>query len=599
MSKRSYEELLQKIQNLEEVNAELTEVNAELTEVNAELTEVNAEVNAELTDVLRVNAELTEVNAEVNTELTDVLRVNAELTEEIMATSIYAAIVGGRDIRGLINLGTESTNMNSKTHDISSVTIKAFTLRNLIAAIDELKEMGIDPSFERIGSVLIPYINKKSQLSYHSEADVATYVNLALTDATTVCNELIKMVASTKSTKTMELFVRQEMSIFSNRCDHAVVYDLTSNASIFSVETKKHFGENFHQSMENLASGQCLDQLKAMYLMGHPLPLGALTCFNETYFTSLSPDIDWDALPTLRSLEDIVERLPGSVLPPNGTPPPPKMESPTSARTIRETASQVATTGFTLDETRCIIRSNKCITQDNLVSAFVIIILQALTACYVPKLFKQFTVIGEHIEVDCIRMTSKHYDWGKFCATYQGSFSSLNYWYTTLHLTYCIGNGSTSKVYYAITQEGYDCVVKMYVQSHYEDGTRKSSSKFKSDSKKYVKIEKDNYAKIYGNEVFVRTRQLNGFQCVIMPYFEPIKPKDRRAVLTSIKARLQKFAGKKMSFDPSDRKWRHVGRYQEKIFLFDLGDLKTCKTPAMAQTFVQEHLDSLESKIES
>ena len=81
-----------------------------------------------------------------------------------------------------------------------------------------------------------------------------------------------------------------------------------------------------------------------------------------------------------------------------------------------------------------------------------------------------------------------------------------------------------------------------------------------------------------------------------MPYFEPIKPKDRPAVLISIEERLQEFAGKKMAFDPSDRKWRHVGRYQEKIFLFDLGDLKTCKTPAMAQIRAKDHVGELDTQ---
>ena len=81
----------------------------------------------------------------------------------------------------------------------------------------------------------------------YNQADVAIYVILALNDATKICNALIDMVASTmESTENVILYVRQERSIFSNRCDHAVVCNSASNAPVFCVDTKYRFDETFH-----------------------------------------------------------------------------------------------------------------------------------------------------------------------------------------------------------------------------------------------------------------------------------------------------------------------------------------------------------------
>ena len=63
-------------------------------------------------------------------------------------------------------------------------------------------------------------------MHYSNEADIAFYVNLALRDSTKICNAVL---SSTKAanyegiTSPIKLKVWQEMSIFSNRCDHAAV----------------------------------------------------------------------------------------------------------------------------------------------------------------------------------------------------------------------------------------------------------------------------------------------------------------------------------------------------------------------------------------
>ena len=387
-----------------------------------------------------------------------------ELDRKLKAVSLYTAIDISSEFM-LVLHGTQSTHMNVSNHGDASMISETFTLpENLIAKIDILKEKTKqDPKLEEVTSqMMAKVLSSDAPPSYHTKADVENYVNAALSDATSICNKLIKRVAATNnqsSTKIMTLLVRHEMSLFSNRFDHAVVYDLTSNAPIFCVETKKHFGSEFHESAKNSALGQCLDQLKAMQIMGHPAPIGALTCFNETYLTSLSRHIGWDTPPTFESLQEILELLPGNVLPENSTPPPLIMKShPSGCSSSQDSAGR-----FTSDKNRCIHRSDR-IEQKYLVSTFVIIILQALKSPYVPKVLKLLQV-NQRIDVACIQMTEIAYHWGKLCTTYKGPLISEENLSDTMYLIRCIGSGSTSKAFYAITQDGYDCVVKMYVRS--------------------------------------------------------------------------------------------------------------------------------------
>ena len=515
--------------------------------------------------------------------------------------SLHAAIVGTHIVK-LVCHGSNSSHTNPKNHEAAEMTAKVFAVPDLIAAIEKLKvKTHQDPKLDILGSgLMLQFLPSENQItsppSYHAEADVVFSVNLALKDALKICNALMSMDRSITPTKTVQLIVRQEMSIFSNRCDHAVVCDKASNAPIFCVETKKHFDDKFDKEEKNKALGQCRDQLKAMQLSGHPFPLGALTCFNETYLTSLSSDIIWDSPPTQKVLQDIVALLPGNKRPYNQTPSPLKMECPVDSNRNPVTAHRSA--NFVADEKRAIVRSENYIEQNDLVSVFVVIIIQALTGFYVPKPLQKFSEQNQTVEVNCIRMTKKGYKWGKLCTTYQGPFTERKHLKRNLHLIHCIGNGSTSKAYYAITEDGYDCVVKIYVQSNDEQGKLKRKDQFRKDSKKCVSNEKKNYSNIYGKDLCVETRTLNGLDCVIMPFFTPIPVVKRgdNILLQSIQQRLQQIAEKKMAFRDDDQQWQHVGCFADKIFLFDLGDLEQCVDTAAAKVSACNHYNKLAGK---
>jgi hypothetical protein len=521
--------------------------------------------------------------------------LQADLKDLVEDKSLHAVIVG-EGIAELTRLGSPSSHLNPKNHKPARVIKKVFmfNMNNLMSAIERLKvETGRDPKLKKLSSVLIHKMKQATPI-YYVEADVATYLQLALGDAVSICNVLLKTVAPHLK---IELVARQEMSIFSNRCDHVVVCDSMSGTPLFCVETKKHFDESVPAMEESKLFGQCFDQLKFMQAMGYTCPLGALSCFNQTYITSLSNDIEWDALPTLSNLQDTLTRLPGMESPANGTPPPHHVEQATGP--ICQATG--ATHSFQKDKGRTIFRSKDSIKQDNLVGAFVVIILKSLTGFHIKKPFRTYT-IGQLILTDCIQMTPKTYRWGELRTQHHGPCEDRRIWplHTTFYLLHCIGSGSTSKAYYAVTKDGNDCVVKIYLQSHDENGKLKDSAQFKSDSKMFVKNEKKNYQKIYGDVLckYVHVRKLNRYHCVILPFFEPISTVDRSniTVLNSIKKQLQRFVDHKMAFRDCDQKWRHIGRFNNEIYLFDLADLQQCDTKEAAQTCAVNHLRVLKEK---
>ncbi|KAL3903115.1 MAG: hypothetical protein SGARI_005524, partial [Bacillariaceae sp.] len=138
-----------------------------------------------------------------------------------------------------------------------------------------------------------------------------------------------------------------------------------------------------------------------------------------------------------------------------------------------------------------------------------------------------------------------------------------------------IGAGSTSRALRAVTQSGFDCVIKMYVRKH--DGNSPLTDKeFRQAGYDSVTREADQYQKIYpGLESNVWATNLNNFHRLILPYFRPIPKEERRSeeVLNGIRKALKSFETHNLCFAEEDVLWRHVGTYEETIYLFDLANL--------------------------
>ena len=122
---------------------------------------------------------------------------------------------------------------------------------------------------------------------------------------------------------------------------------------------------------------------------------------------------------------------------------------------------------------------------------------------------------------------------------------------------------------------------------------------FDKNGKKAIDRELKAYRKIYGAELqkYVWKEMLNGLHCLIHPYFKHVEKNCRRDTLPLISERLKKLFLSKdktiyYAFEEDDQLWRHVGWFNDQLYLFDLGDLKECSSD-VANDLIKSHHDRL------
>ena len=304
--------------------------------------------------------------------------------------------------------GNDSSHTNPGNHKKCKAQEKELALFDFYTFAKKLKGTEHDPKLEDEASRLLPFC--RHQPSYYTEADLQTFVAAAAGDAVQVCNSLFSAIAF-DGKPPPDLVVRQEVSIFSNRPDHIVLLNRTSNAPVFCIEVKKPF-DNKQRPFDKPSKlcGQLYDQLRALKGMGNSCPIGAITTFNATYFTMLDSSLDWNQPHTIPSLKKILDRFHKTPL----TPSPLK---------VTESASGCAPgcfkAAFVQDQNRNLIISKQSVDQNQLVSALVVLILHALEGAFKPPPLERFSK-GQLVVVDTICMSNSSYDWGTLHTAYQG-----------------------------------------------------------------------------------------------------------------------------------------------------------------------------------
>jgi hypothetical protein len=357
-----------------------------------------------------------------------------------------------------------------------------------------------------------------------------------------------------------------------------VVFDVVSGAPVFYVETKTVW--------DKLTKGvfrQMYDQLCEMQAKGHPNPFGALTCCDGTHILWLDNDSSKCVLDNLAEegygtdrLERIVRGLPGAyddaALDTDATASRSEQQFTKSPVKEKEPAdAQFSKDGFTRLATRNVTRS-AAIPPEDMVAAFVSAIFFSLDGFQNPREIKSFQ-LDQKVEEEALCLNKTSFEWGTFRTTYQGPAKKGWFRYPkSLYLVDHLGMGSTSTVYRALTPDGYNCVVKIYVKRRGDDKFVLSKRDFDNEANKAVAREVKAYKTIYGDELsgYVWQQKLNGLQCVIHPYFKHPDKEDRIGLLGKIRARLNDcFAKRGKAFATSDQVWRHVGWFKGKLYLFD------------------------------
>jgi hypothetical protein len=144
----------------------------------------------------------------------------------------------------------------------------------------------------------------------------------------------------------------------------------------------------------------------------------------------------------------------------------------------------------------------------------------------------------------------------------------------------------------------------MYVRKYDPETRRRIDKKeFTMAAKKCVSEEVQMYMKIYPElKDRVWTQKLANHFCVIMPFFAPVPKRDRLAIRDEVKEiLLNKFALEEESYryKSTDQSWRHIGRLNDVLYLFDLADLEKVtngKGGTTQKAYEYEHWKALERK---
>ena len=369
-------------------------------------------------------------------------------------------------------------------------------------------------SLAKMGSSIMSEASKSQELKYGSEADVQFYVHLVLNDAVAIANHLLG--------EKERLVARLESSLFTNRPDHSVILDSLSGAQMLTVETKFPFQKAPHEKI----LGQVFDYISWMRNLGHPNPFALLTTFEETY-------IAWDAADHVSSeialdetrleqdkIASIRKQLRTTTSSITSTPSPAKVESPTTAQTVESDINTYGNRKKRKKVIREVVRElamSEPFESKGMVTALVNAIfcsLQNFTgAPIVPNLLDK-TVLHRPV----LTLGKKGYKFEEISNTVKkweaGAFKNTQ----EFHIISLLGTGRTSKAYRTISDDGHECVLKMYVRTHDESNNFRVLKKdeFERDAKNSTGRERQRYKQVYG--IDVQIVNLHGHLCVVLPY---------------------------------------------------------------------------------
>jgi hypothetical protein len=153
-----------------------------------------------------------------------------------------------------------------------------------------------------------------------------------------------------------------------------------------------------------------------------------------------------------------------------------------------------------------------------------------------------------------------------------------------IHVVHHLGSGENGGVCFGVPRGGFSCcAVKFY--------------HLLEQSNELAKKEFENWQKVYGNRAWSlpmsRVFKAGGGSCLVMPYVRPVDKNARQALLDEgkIEAALTRFAWTGCTH--RDVKWRHLGWWNDEIFLIDLGDIKEDQSPLQVKKWIFDSLRKL------
>lgn len=260
-----------------------------------------------------------------------------------------------------------------------------------------------------------------------------------------------------QNTQKLKLEIRSESSLFTNRLDHAVVFDLESGAPILIVEVKKP-----HDKVEKSPKvfGQVYDSLRCAQVFGNPNPFAILTTYSKTRVfwlddersNKIATNAKHDRFRKLRHVDQCSE---------NETPSPPKLTEPS----IRQLGANVPV-HFKAETKRLCCRSG-VFEPNTLVPLFSNSIAYGMNGLTSSPGFQNLSK-GTYIN-QSVLVLNKSFGYGTLSCSVTGDRALDNS--DNFFVVAMLGAGKTSKVFHAIDSTGSECAIKMYVK-HYDYSTK-------------------------------------------------------------------------------------------------------------------------------
>jgi len=451
---------------------------------------------------------------------------------------------------------------------------------------------------------------QKASLSYGVEADIQMWVYEAVVDAVFIVNKVIEARSSARDVK-YRLETRRECSLLShNKPDHTVIYDQESGYEVLVIEDKKPH-DNVPTS-KNVA-GQIFDYLCANAAFGHPNPFAILTTCECSWVAWMDIGRSNEIAAKQNRLSDaelnqLVPSLPSkSADGTKNTPSPPKLvEAEAHQENVHVVAAKPAHedqlhSSF-MEPSHAIER--KVLLSDQMYEPhqLVPLICNAIF-CGLQNVTRQKeAVVLQDRQKFCrkvLKLTNDSYEWlivnlkvnGRACLR-QGDSPKEFYVFELA------GTGMTSRAFRALTVDGKQCVIKMYVRKYIDGGKPLTYAEYKINAEESVHREVETFHIIYPElKEYVWEQKLNGFHCVILPYFTPIPKNERETVVKLVRNLLhEKFRPENYRFDDSDIQWRHVGKFNGNVYLFDLANLEKQGDSSTFDSYVDQHCGALEEK---
>jgi hypothetical protein len=418
--------------------------------------------------------------------------------------------------------------------------------------------------------------------------------------------------------------------------DHAAVFDsYAPGIPLLTIESKKPVvyepkeQQNQPPQKDGMVSkdhpklidfprvrGQGYNYLRSMQFLGHQQPIHVTTTVNETYVAWLDGNPSVEDYNTTENVKDLWKKAAKNILAElksdNSLTQSPLKEEPlnagisddTSLSPVQQEAQSCHGHG-PVEETglECLILRSGTFEAHKLFHVFVNCILCSIlgsySAAFIPTCLETNKILKDQV---ALKLTSKTFEWILVDAIVKGPLPVLKgkssfiglaqqltraisdmFFERTVYAVSAVGVGSSSKAFRIITKDGHEGVAKVYyILKHDKSYMIMEKKEFLDSARRSIDAEHQVFRATYP-QLPVQKVTLHGHPSLLMPYFQPVQPQLKWK--DSVIGQLKNLKNRKSSlrYHPEDVPWRHVGLYENNLYLFDFNDIQTIKSEMVEQ----------------